>query len=171
MVLDPTRSNTTRLHWRFMSRIFIAASAAAGVLAGPLVAAHGFEKDDLKVRHPWTRATAAGEEFAVGYMEIRNSGREHHRIIGASTPAAERVELHAARREGDSAKTRDVKTFEVPARRRLLLRPGGYHLALVGLRNPLVKGNRVPLTLHFERAGELKVELEVQAADSKKPHH
>ena len=59
----------------------------------------------------------------------------------------------------------------MPARRRLVLRPGGSHLMIVGLRNPLVKGDRVPLTLHFERAGELQVELEVQAGDAKKAHH
>lgn len=151
-------------------RVFMALCVAGGALANLPAAAHGYGKGDLQVRHPWTRATGADDKFAVAYMEIRNSGRQPDRVIGVSTPAAERVELHA-RREGDSAGTREVKSFEVLARRRLWLRPSGSHLVLVGLRNPLVKGNRVPLTLHFERAGELQVELEVQAGDSTKSHH
>jgi copper(I)-binding protein len=152
-------------------RVFLALCVAGGALANLPAAAHGYGKGDLQVRHPWTRATGADDKFAVAYLEIRNSGRDPDRVIGVSTLAAERVELHDARREGDSAGTREVKSFEVPARRRLWLRPSGPHLVLVGLRNPLVKGSRVPLTLHFERAGELKVELEVQAADSTKSHH
>ena len=152
-------------------RVFMALCVTGGALAYLPAAAHGYSKGDLQVRHPWTRATAAGDKFAVAYIEIRNSGRQPDRIIGVSTPAAERVELHSAKREGDSAKTRKVTSFEVSARRRLFMRPGASHLALVGLRKPLVKGNRVPLTLRFERAGELQIELEVQARDSRRAHH
>lgn len=65
----------------------------------------------------------------------------------------------------------EVKGFEVPARQRLVLRPGGSHLMIVGLHKPFVKGERVPLTLRFERAGELEIEIEVQAGGSTKPHH
>lgn len=149
----------------------MAVCIAGGALVSLPAAAHGYSKGDLQVRHPWTRATAAGDKSAAAYMEIRNSGRQPDRIVGASTPVAERIELHSAKGDSDSAKTRKVTSFEVPARRRLFLRPGGSHLVFVGLRNPLVKGNRVPFTLHFERAGELQVELEVQAGDSKKSHH
>jgi len=106
--------------------------------------AHGYSKSELGVRHPWTRATA---------------------------PAAERVELHVMLREGDVVRMREVKSLDVPARERLILRPSGSHLMIVGLGKPLVKGDRVPLTLRFEKAGELQIELEVQALDSRKAHH
>lgn len=104
-------------------------------------------------------------------MEIRNSGKQPDRVIGASTPAPERVESHVQTREGDILKMREVKGFEVPARQRLTLRPGGSHPMIVGLTKKFVKGERIPLTLRFERAGELRVVFEVQASDSKKPHH
>jgi periplasmic copper chaperone A len=152
-------------------RVFMALCVTGGAFADLPAAAHSYSKGDLHVRHPWTRATAAGDKFAVAYIEIRNSGRQPDRVVGVSTPAADRVELHSTKRGGDSAKTRKVTSFEVPARWRLLLSPGGSHLALVGLRKPLVKGHRIPLSLRFERAGELKVELEVQAAGSKRAHH
>jgi copper(I)-binding protein len=140
-------------------------------LAAPLAAAHGYGTGDLQVRHPWARATPGGAKSAAGYLEIRNSGQQADRVIGASTPAAERVELHVQILEGDVLKMREVKSFEVPARQRLTLRPGAAHLMIVGLKAPLTKGGRVPLTLRFERAGELKIELEIQPVDSSKPHH
>jgi copper(I)-binding protein len=139
--------------------------------AGALAAAHGYGEGDMQVRHPWTRATPPGAKVAAGYLEIRNLGKAPDRVTGASTPAAERVEFHMTTREGDVMKMREVQGFEVPARQRLTLRPGGLHLMIVGLKQPLAMGGRVPLTLRFERAGEIKVELEVQAADSRKPHH
>lgn len=154
-----------------MNQAFIVVGVAVGVIAQPPAAAHGYGKGGLQVRHPWVRATPPGAKVGAGYLEIRNSGKEPDRVIGASTPAAERVELHVLRREGDIMKMREVKGFEVPARQRLVLRPGGSHLMIVGLNKPFVKGERVPLTLRFERAGELQIELEVQAGDSTKPHH
>jgi periplasmic copper chaperone A len=156
---------------RFTRRAVLAVFVAAGALGAPQAAAHGYGAGDLQVRHPWMRATPAGVTVAAGYLEIRNSGREPDRVLGASTPAAERVELHVQALEGDVLKMREVEDFGVPARQRLTLRPGGSHLMLVGLKQPLVKGGRVPLTLRFERAGELHIELEVQPADSRKAHH
>ena len=151
--------------------VFAAGFVAIGVLVGAPAAAHGYGKGDLQVRHPWTRATPPGARVAAGYLELRNSGKEPDRVTGASTPVGERVELHVMSREGDVMKMREVKGFEVPARQRLVLRPGGSHLMIVGLSRPLVKGERIPLTLRLERAGELRIELEVQPADSGKPHH
>ena len=154
-----------------MKKVFIAACIAIVAFASLPAAAHGYSKGFIQVRHPWTRATPPGAEVAAGYLEIRNSGRETDRLIGASTPAAERVELHVATREGGVMKMREVASFEVPARKRFVLSPSGAHLMIVGLRKPFVKGQRILLTLRFERAGGVPVELEVQAGGSKKPHH
>jgi copper(I)-binding protein len=156
---------------RVLRKSVIAFCVVAGVLLAAAAAAHSYGKGDLQVRHPWTRATPPGARVAAGYLEIRNSGKEPDRVIGASTPAAERVEFHVMTLDGDIMKMRQVKDFEVPARQRLVLRPGGSHLMLVGLKQPLAKGDRIPLTLRFERAGELQIELEVQPLDSRKPHH
>jgi len=154
-----------------VSKVFLAVCAVAGLLASSPAAPHGYNKGHLQVRHPWTRATPPGAEVAAGYLEIRNSSREPDRLIGASTPVGERVELHVMAHEKAIMKMREVKRFEVPARKRLFLRPGGSHLMIVGLRKPFVKGQRIPLTLRFERGGDVHVELEVQAGGSTKPHH
>ena len=154
-----------------MSQAFIAAGLAIVAFASPLAAAHGYIKGTIEVRHPWTRATPPGAEVAAGYLEIRNTGREPDRVIGASSPAAERVEMHVTASEKGVMKMREVTSFEAPARKRLVMRPDGTHLMIVGLRKPFVKGQRIPLTLRFERAGDVRVEMEVQPGGSKKPHH
>jgi len=136
-----------------------------------LAAAHGYSAGDLTVRHPWARATPPGAKVGAVYFEIRNSGKTPDRVIGATTPAAQRVELHIQVREGDVIKMREVDGFEVPARQRLTLSLGGSHLMLVNLAKPLAAGDRFPLTLRLEKAGELKLEIEVQPADARKPHH
>lgn len=154
-----------------VKKVLCAVVVAAGILAGPAAAERAFIKGYIQVRHASTRATPPGAEVAAGYLEVRNTGKEADRIIGASSPAAARVELHTMAHEGGVMKMREVTGLEVPAKKRVELRSGGSHLMLVGLRKPLVKGQRVPLTLHFERGGDLHVELEVHATGAPKAHH
>jgi copper(I)-binding protein len=132
---------------------------------------HSHEKGDIQVRHPWSRATPPGVQVAVGYMEIRNNGTQPDRLVAASTPVAKRVEMHITRRDGEVMRMRQVKDFESPARERVTLRPGGSHLMLVDLTQPLKKGERFTMRLRFERAGELDIELEIQEQGSRHARH
>lgn len=154
-----------------MKRIFLFACVAAGALAGPADAANSYVKGFLQVHHAWTRVTPPGTDVAAGYLEIRNTGKEKDRLIAASTPAAQRVEMHVMTHEGGVMKMREVAGLDVPARKSLAFRPGGPHLMIVGPRKNFLKGQRIPLVLRFERGGDLHVELEVRAAAPAKPHH
>ena len=136
-----------------------------------VVFAHSHEKGEIQVRHPWSRATPPGAKVAVGYLEIRNNGSQPDRLLAATTPAAKRVEMHITEHAGEVAKMRQLRAFEIPARERLALSPGGAHLMLVDIVEPLKKGQRFPMTLRFERAGELEVQFEVQELGSRHPHH
>lgn len=140
-------------------------------LQGGLVSAHNHEKGDIQVRHPWSRATAPGAKVAAGYMEIRNNGTRPDRLLSASTSAAKRVEMHITQRDGEVMKMREVKAFDIPPRERTTLRPGGAHLMLVDIAQPLKKGERFTMTLRFERAGELAIDVEVQELGARHPHH
>jgi copper(I)-binding protein len=154
-----------------MNRVLCAVGVAAVLLAEPASAARIYNKGTIQLRDPWIRATPPGAEVAAGYVAIRNTGREADRIVGASSPVAARVELHVTTREGGVSKMREAPRLELPARKQLVLRPGGAHLMLVGLRQPLLKGQHIPLTLRFERAGEAHVELEVQSGGAVKLRH
>src|SRR5688572_17823341 len=159
----------------YVDSLIMKAASAVVLLAAAVLfpqgagLAHNYEKGDISIRHPWTRATTSGETMAPAYMEIRNAGGETDRLIGAWSSTAERVDIILTRKEGLVRK--QVGVLEVPGRERLVLKPNGSHLLFLGLARPFAKGERIPLTLRFERAGEVPMELEVQGLDSRKAHH
>jgi periplasmic copper chaperone A len=124
-----------------------------------LAAAPAFAQ--ISVEQPWARATPPGAKIAAGYIVIRNAGGAD-RLLGATSPAAERVEMHTTAREGDIARMREVKAHPVPARGELELKPGGAHLMFVNIKAPFKEGDKVPVVLKLEKAGEVKVEFHVR---------
>lgn len=150
-------------------RIRTAAWLLAAALAGAAVSAAANET--LRVDNPWARATPPGVTVAAAYLTLDNRGRKADRLVGASSPRAARVEVHTIVHEGDFAKMRRVDPVRVAADERLTLEPGGMHIMLLGLTAPLVAGERVPLVLRFELAGEIRAEAIVLASgDSGKEH-
>jgi periplasmic copper chaperone A len=117
----------------------------------------------VQISDAWSRATPPGAKIAAGYLTIRNQGATADRLIGASSPAAARVEPHVTEKQGEVMRMREVKGYDVPAKGSYELRPGGAHLMLVDIKRPLKEGDKVPLVLKFERSGEVKVELQVRA--------
>jgi copper(I)-binding protein len=122
----------------------------------------------VKIEDPWTRATPPGAKVAAGYMRITSGAAD--RLIGASSPAAARVELHVTEKKGDVLRMRQVKAYDIPPRGGFELSPGGAHLMLVDIKAPFKEGTKVPLTLRFEKAGEVKVELQVRALGASGHH-
>lgn len=96
-------------------------------------------------------------------MKLHNVGDTADRLLGGSTVAAERVEMHTMSMEGNVMKMREVVAIDIPAGQIVELKPGHLHLMLQGLKAPLQANTKVPLTLRFEKAGEVKVELKVEA--------
>ena len=117
----------------------------------------------ISIAKPWTRATAPGAAVGGGFATIRNSGKTADRLVGASSPVAAGTELHQMAMVGDVMKMREVKSLIVPAGGALELKPGGYHMMLINLKAPLKQGDKVPVTLKFEKAGEVKIELAVES--------
>jgi copper(I)-binding protein len=122
----------------------------------------------VRIEEPWARATAPGAKVGAGYMKVTSGTAD--RLLGASTPAAARVELHVTEKQGDVLRMREVKAYDIPAKGGFELKPGGAHLMLVDLKAPLKEGATVPMTLRFEKAGEVKVELHVRALTTKQHH-
>jgi copper(I)-binding protein len=115
----------------------------------------------VTIENAWARATPPGAKIAAGYLTIRNAGAAD-KLIGASSPAAEKVEPHITVKDGDVSRMREVKGYAVPAKGTVELTPGGSHLMLVNIKAPLKEGDKVPLVLRFEKAGEVKTELAVR---------
>jgi len=125
----------------------------------------------VKVEGAWARPTVAGQQGGGGFLTLTSPVAD--RLLGGSTPAAERFELHSMTMKGDVMEMRQVPAIELPAGRRVKLEPGGLHVMFIGLKQPLAAGSKLPVTLKFEKAGEVKVEFEVAArapAGGRSPH-
>jgi copper(I)-binding protein len=142
----------------------------ATILALGLFAAGGACAGGIEVKAPWTRATVAGASVAAGYLAIENKGAEADRLTGAATAAAERVEIHEMRMEDDIMKMRALpEGVEIKPGETVTLKPGGVHLMLVGLKQRLLPGATVPVTLSFAKAGQIAVVLPVQSVGAMTP--
>lgn len=140
-------------------------------LALGLVLAATSAWSQVEIEKPWIRATAPGQKIAAGYMSVRNKSASPDRLVGGSSPAAERVETHVHVKDGEILRMRQVKGYDIPAKGSFELKPGGAHLMLVDIKQPLKEGDKVPVTLRFERAGEVKVEFQVRPLAAAPSHH
>lgn len=138
------------------------------LLAAALLPSLAMAQPTITIETPWTRAAGAGGQGA-GFVTIRNTGTDD-RLLSASTPAAGRAELHSMTRDGDIMRMRQLEDIALPAGGAVSLAPGGLHIMLIGLTRPLEVGERVPLTLVFERAGSITIDLAVQPAGARAPH-
>lgn len=131
-------------------------------------AAPAAQAGDIAILRPWTRAAGQGGNGG-GFLAISNRGAAADRLVGASSPVARVTELHTHIRDGGVMRMRPVPEIEVPAGQTVMLQPGGLHIMLIGLNQLLIPGQAVPVTLRFERAGEVRVELRVEAAGARGP--
>ena len=115
----------------------------------------------VSIDQPWMRATAPGAKVAGGFMIVRNKGEAPDRLVAAASPLAERVELHVHIDDGGVMKMRQVKGFDVPANGRFELKPGAAHLMFMNIKRQIKEGEKIPVTLTFEKAGEVKAEYRV----------
>ena len=115
----------------------------------------------VHIEKPWTRATPPGAKVGGGYMTIRNAGAAD-KLLSASSPAAAKIELHVHINDNGVMKMREVPGgYAIPAKGAFELKPGGAHLMFMDLKAPFKEGAKVPVTLKFEKAGEVKAEFDV----------
>ncbi len=114
----------------------------------------------VQIEKPWARATPPGAKVAGGYMTIRNAGAAD-KLVSASSPAAAKVELHVHINDNGVMKMREVPAYEVPAKGAFELKPGGAHLMFMEIKQPFKEGDKVPVTLKFEKSGDVKTEFQV----------
>ena len=113
----------------------------------------------VKVDQAWARPTVPGQQGGGGFLSLTSVSGD--RLVGGSTPLAQRFELHTMAMKGDVMEMRQVDAIELPAGKTVELKPGGLHVMFIGLKQPLALGSKVPVTLKFEKAGEVKVEFDV----------
>lgn len=147
-----------------MNRQTWRALALAALFASTAAWAHEYELGALEIDHPWARATPPGAEAAGAYMTIKNEGAEPDRLIGAAFAGAAVTQIHEMVMDDGVMRMGEVAGgLPIPPGETVRLEPGGYHVMLMGLKAPLVEGGKVPLTITFEKAGSIEVELAIEA--------
>ena len=128
--------------------------------------AHEFKIGAIEIGHPWSRATPSGARVAAGYLKLTNSGSEPDRLVSASAEIAGKAEIHEMSVNAEGVMTmRPVPDgIEVPAGGEVELKPGGFHIMFLELKQPAVEGRKFAGTLTFEKAGTVEVEFAVDAA-------
>lgn len=130
--------------------------------------AHDYKAGELTVAHPYARATVPNQPTGAAYMTIENSGKDADKLLAASSPVAKSVQIHSMSMQGNVMKMREVSDLELKPSTKTELKPGdGYHLMLVGLKQPLKAGDKFPVTLSFEKAGKVEVSVWVEDKNAK----
>jgi hypothetical protein len=148
-----------------MRNRFLALSTALAVCAfATAAAAADYTLGELKIERPWARPSAGAAANGAAYMTIATSGTAPDQLVNAASPVAGKVELHTHILDGDVMRMRPVSGITVNVGEPAVLRPGGLHVMLIGLKEPLKPGTQFPLTLTFEKAGAVTVQVDVEAA-------
>jgi periplasmic copper chaperone A len=141
----------------------LASTLAVALLAAPALAG------DITVADPFARASAGMAEVGAAFMTLRNTSKSDDQLIGASAPVSGSAELHNHIKDGDIMRMRQVPSINIPAGGTVALQPGGLHVMLMGLKQPLKQGEVFPLTLTFAKAGTMTVEVTVKAPAAMAP--
>jgi copper(I)-binding protein len=136
-------------------------SALLALSAAPVLACETVTLGDLTIEHAWSRATIGADRPGVFYVAITNNGSTDDALIGIATPAAGMPMLHETVVTDGVASMPHAMSIPVPAGQTVELAPGGYHGMLMGLTTALKEGDSFPVTLTFQNAGEVIVNVEV----------
>jgi copper(I)-binding protein len=140
-----------------MNRLVFFAAMAFAISQG------SYAQDSLSIEHVWARSTPSSSQNGAVYLTIHNQGTQADRLLSAQTPQAARTQLHRSKMNNGVMQMREeVGGVALAAGQTVTFAPGGLHVMLMGLAQPLKSGTHFPLTLHFDKAGERRVEVEVQ---------
>jgi copper(I)-binding protein len=149
---------------------FFISMLLVGALGSPPARSQEVKAGDLVISQPWSRAAPRGAETASSYLTIENKGAAADRLVGASTDAAEKIQIEQISMTGGGTQVKPVDGgLAIAPGEKLVLAPGGNRLGLLKLKSALKKGSKVAMTLQFEKAGQVAVSFDVFSPASKGP--
>jgi copper(I)-binding protein len=151
-------------------RLLVLAFVLIGLAS--VAVAQSYKLGSLEIDQPWTRATAPTAKTGGGFMTITNKGTTADRLIAVRSSVSDKVEIHEMKMDGSVMRMRELeKGLEIPSGASIALKPGGYHIMFMELKAPFAKDAKIPVTLVFEKAGNIDVVLDVQAMGAAQPGH
>jgi periplasmic copper chaperone A len=141
-----------------MLRLSVLAAAFVVTVAGSALA----QSSGIAVTDAWSRATPAGAKAAAAYITIANSGADGDQLVAVTTPVAGKAQVHTTINANGVTEMRPVKALDVKPGAKVTMKPGGYHIMLTELKQPLKEGESFPLHLQFAKAGAIDTTVAVQ---------
>ena len=138
------------------------------LVAAALLLSTQAQAADIEVSTPFMRAAPVAGGNGAAFFVLNNHG-DADRLIAAESDVSKTVELHTHVKDGDVYRMRKVDAIAIPMHGTAELKPGGDHVMFMGLNAPLKEGSMVPVTLVFEKAGKVKIDVPVQAAGAMAP--
>lgn len=143
-------------------------------LLSSLVASSAFAADykvgNISIDHAWARATPSAVKNGAAFMTFSNSGAAD-KLVAVTGTVSKEIQIHSMVSEAGMMRMRQIKSLDIQASGKLELKPGGYHVMLMGLPDGLKDGTKFPLTLKFEKAGEISVQVVVEKAGHSHADH
>jgi periplasmic copper chaperone A len=155
-----------------MRKIFAMSFCVALVacVTGSSARAEEVKVGDLVITQAWSRATPGGAKIGSGYFTIENNGKTADRLESVTADIAGKIEVHEMSTDNGVMKMRPVEGgLTIDPGKTVKLAPGGYHLMIMDLKSPLKQGDKIPVTLEFEKAGKVAVTLDVQGVGAQGP--
>lgn len=154
---------------KILSKALTTVLAAAFISFLPFESsAHDYTVGSITVLSPWARATPGPAKAGAGYLGLKNEGGTADRLLKAESTLSKRTELHTHIMDGGVMRMTHVEEgVEVPAGQEVMFEPGGLHVMFMGLKAPFKEGELLPITLYFEKAGKVDVELMVKGVGAK----
>lgn len=132
--------------------------------------AQEYRAGNLSIQHPWSRETAAGQVAGGGFLTVTNNNDRDDRLLSGTSPVAGEVQIHTMTIDGGVMRMRQLSDgIAIPAKGSLELKPGSFHIMFMGLKRPLRRGERFPVTLRFQHAGRVTVQFAVRPVGSTGP--
>ena len=126
------------------------------------VEAHDYSVGTMSIGHPWIPLERPSAASVSVYMTVENLGSEPDRLMGATSPVAQRIELHSIHPQGTATEMNSLEDgIDIPPGATVPFQPGGYHLILVAPLKTFEEKDTVPINLNFQNAGDLDVAVEV----------
>ncbi|NUU34094.1 copper chaperone PCu(A)C [Pseudomonas sp. C2B4] len=144
-----------------LNKLFV---VAALLLPACFANAHEYKLGELDIAHPWSQELPPSAPNVAAYFVIHNEGKTPDRLLSVDSPISGEAQLHEHVMQNDMMKMQHVPSVEIPAGGEVTFAPMAYHVMLLNLkdRSLLSDGKRFPMTLHFEKAGDVTVEVVVQ---------
>ncbi|MCQ4322649.1 copper chaperone PCu(A)C [Stutzerimonas stutzeri] len=147
---------------RLVTLVALGTACLSATAADQNNADHQMTGAPLEATQVWSRAMPPTAPTGAVYFTLQNPGDSTDRLLGVHTPRAKKAELHTHVHEGEMMRMKQIDSIEVPAGGQVEFKPGSNHVMLFELSAPLVAGERFPLTLEFEHAGEVTIDVSIQ---------